>query len=58
MILVGNKSDLDYERKVEKRTAQMQATALGIKYFEISAKSSSKDEINALIYELIDINEL
>lgn len=58
MILVGNKTDLEYERKVWKKTAQLDAAALGIKYFEVSAKSSSKDEIDAIIYELIDMNEM
>lgn len=53
MILVGNKIDLEHERKVHRRTAQGDANALGVKYFEVSAKTSSKDEIDALIYELI-----
>ena len=46
MILVGNKNDLEFERKVWKKTAQSEALTLGIKYFEVSAKSSSKDEID------------
>jgi GTPase SAR1 family protein len=58
IILVGNKADLESERKVWIKTAQTEANALGVKYFEISAKTSSKDEINALICELIDINEM
>lgn len=58
MILVGNKTDLEYQRKVWKKTAQLEAASLGVKYFEVSAKSSSKDEIDAIIYELIDINEM
>lgn len=58
MILVGNKTDLEHERKVEKKVAEQTAASLGIKYFEVSAKSSSKDEIDAIIYELININEM
>jgi GTPase SAR1 family protein len=33
MILVGNKIDLEHERKIAKRVATSEATALGIKYF-------------------------
>lgn len=58
MILVGNKIDLEHERKVPKRTAIGDSSALGVKYFEVSAKTSSKDDIDALIYELIEINEM
>ena len=58
MILVGNKIDLEHERTVPKRAALMDANALGIKYFEVSAKTSPKDQIDALIYELIEINEM
>lgn len=41
-----------------KRTAAADSAALGVKYFEVSAKTSSKDDIDALIYELIEINEM
>jgi hypothetical protein len=33
MILVGNKIDLEHERKISRRQANAEATALGIKYF-------------------------
>ncbi len=33
MILVGNKTDLETQRKVEKKVAQAEANILGIKYF-------------------------
>jgi GTPase SAR1 family protein len=33
MILVGNKIDLEEERKVERKKAQNKANMLGIKYF-------------------------
>lgn len=58
IILVGNKSDLEYERKVTKKQAQAEAAKFGIKYFEVSAKTSSKEEIDRLISELIDMNEM
>ena len=37
--LVGNKSDLDTERKVSYEDAIEYATKMGFNYFEISAKS-------------------
>ncbi len=38
-ILVGNKCDLDHERKVSKEEGEMLARQFGLKYFECSAKS-------------------
>ena len=38
--------------------AKAEAAKLGIKYFEVSAKASPKDEIDKLIEELVDMNEM
>lgn len=58
MILVGNKIDLQHERKIQRKSAAAEASSLGIKYFEVSAKTSSKDEIDLIFLELIEGNEM
>jgi len=40
-VLVGNKSDLNEERKVEKEQAESLAKEHNLKYFEISAKENN-----------------
>ena len=57
-VLVGNKMDLDEYREVESKEAKTAANKLGIKYMEISAKTSLRAEIERIFYELIDMNEL
>ena len=58
IILIGNKSDLEYDRKVKNKHAEAEASKIGVKYFEVSAKTSSKDDIDKLISELVDMNEM
>ena len=56
IILIGNKTDLEYQRKIDKKKVQKAAAKEGIKYFEISAKTSQKDSIDRLISEMVDLN--
>jgi GTPase SAR1 family protein len=44
-VLVGNKMDLEEYREVENQEAKAAANKLGIRYMEISAKTSMRCQI-------------
>ena len=57
-ILVGNKIDLENERKIDKEKIESYANKKNIKYFEISAKEGKNvDEIFNVMAELILSNK-
>lgn len=53
MILVGNKADLEYERVVSYQEGEQQASSLGIKYIETSAKH--RVNVDAVFNDLVRI---
>jgi GTPase SAR1 family protein len=57
IILVGNKSDLESKRAVERATAEKFAAGMGIKYFETSAKKSQgvKEAFETLAEEMLTL---
>jgi len=56
MIVVGNKADLDSERKLSKVEASTKVKQFNLPYFEVSAKTG--DNVNeALMYLVREIRE-
>eukprot|EP00794_Sanderia_malayensis_P002460 gene2460-2833_t len=53
IVLIGNKADLEKERKVDFDDAKALADSLGLKYFETSAKSG--DHVDDAIDALLDL---
>ena len=58
LLLLGNKTDLELYRQVPRKEAEEKSKLLSIKYMEISAKESTREEIKRLFLELIDQNEM
>ena len=51
LVLIGNKADLEHERRVDEEDAKALADSLGLKYFETSAATGAnvEDAIDALL---------
>ena len=53
LVLIGNKADLEQERRVDEEDARALAESLGLRYFETSAATGSNVEV--AIDSLLDL---
>ena len=53
ILLVGNKSDMEDERKISREAAEELAASMGVSYTEVSAKENRN--VNEVFEEIIDL---
>ena len=55
IIIVGNKNDLEEERKVSKETAENYAKSIGAKYYETSALTDMNGNVKVVFQECANL---
>lgn len=53
-MIVGNKSDLEYERRVALKEANSFASKMGVSYMEVSAKNNEDGKVHLAINKLVE----
>ncbi len=54
LMMVGNKADLEYERRVSVKEASTFASKMGLSFMEVSAKTNDDGRVNEAINKLIE----